>query len=132
MGYESEPLPYYLELRNCFYSIKLITSLPRLFIRLINRVLISPSHHPACTQNPLRLHEKFIDRPAGHPIRYIHMSSLNVYSNGVDPCRVYCLLYRWILPLSACPTFCRHPRDLVFLCTVSSGTSTSVNIVQSN
>ena len=111
MGYESEPLPSYPELRNCSYSVKLITPIPRLFLRLICRVLIPPAHHPARTRHPLRLHAKFIDRPAGHPLWYVRTLPLCVYSDGVEPRRVHHLLYCWILPLFVGPKFCRHPRD---------------------
>ena len=44
IGYESEPLPSYPELRNCSYYVKLITPLPRLFLQFIYRVLILPLH----------------------------------------------------------------------------------------
>ena len=47
MGYELDPLPYYLELCNCFYSVGLITPLTSLFGWLVYRVLIPPVHHLA-------------------------------------------------------------------------------------
>ena len=121
MGCESETLPSYHELRNCSYSVKLITTLPLLHLFLIYRVLIPSEHYPARTRHPLRICAKCIDRTAGYPLLYGHLPPIYVYSNGVEPWRVHRLLYRWILPLSAGPTFCCHPRDpsrrsMVVLC----------------
>ena len=111
IGYEYVPLPSDPKLRNCFYSVKLITPLPRLFLWLIYCVLIPPAHHPSCPWHPLRLREKFIDRPAGHLLRYVCLPTLYVYFDGVEPGRFHRLLYRWIIPLSAGPTFLRHTHD---------------------
>ena len=55
MGYESEPQPFYPDLRNWSYSISLITPIPRIFLRFIYRVLIPPAHHPDYPQHPIRL-----------------------------------------------------------------------------
>ena len=101
MGYESEPLPPYPKLRNCSYSVKLITPFPHLFLRFVYRVLIPPVHHPYCPRNPLRLRLQCIYRAAGHLLRYGRLPTLDVYSDGVCPRGVHYLLYRWILPLSA-------------------------------
>ena len=111
MGYESDPLHSYPELSNFSYSVKLITPLPSLFLCLIYRVLILPEQHPDCPRHPLRFHVQFTERPAGHPIRYGCLWPLYVYYDGVEPCRVHCLLYRWILPLSVDPTFFHHLHD---------------------
>ena len=111
MVYESEPLLSYPKLSNCSYSVKLITPLPRLFLRLIYHVLIPPAHHPDRPWHPLRLLSQCIYRPASHPLLYGRLPPLDVYSDGVDPRRFHILLYRWILSLSACPTFRYHPRD---------------------
>ena len=111
MGYESEPLPSYPELRNFSYSVKLFTPLPHLFLRLIYRVLIPLVHYPDCPRHSLRLHSQCIYRPSVHLLYDCCLPSLYVYSDEVNPRGVHCLLYLWILPLSACPTFFRHPRD---------------------
>ena len=105
MGYESEPLPSYPKLRNCSYSVKLITTIPRLFFWLVYRVLIPPAQHPACPRYPLRLRVYCIDGETGYPLRYGHLMPLDVHPDGVEPRGLHCPLYRWILPLSACPTF---------------------------
>ena len=76
MGYESDPLPSYPELRNCSYSVKLITPLPRLFLRIVYCVLIPSEHHPASPRNYLRLCAQCIYRPAGHPLHYIFFPTL--------------------------------------------------------
>ena len=111
MGYESEPLPSYPDIRNCSYSPKLITPLPRLYLWIIYQVLIPLAHHLHGPLHPLRLHAQFIHMPTGHPLRYVRLPPLYVYSYGVEPCRVHRLLYNWILPLSSGPTFRHHPRD---------------------
>ena len=41
MGYESDPLPSYPDLRNCSYSLKLITHITRLFLRIISNHVYS-------------------------------------------------------------------------------------------
>ena len=71
MGYELDPLPYYLELCNCFYSVGLITPLTSLFGWLVYRVLIPPVHHLAWPRNFLRLCSKCMYRPTGHLPRYV-------------------------------------------------------------
>ena len=111
MGYESEPLPSYPNLRNFSYFFKLITPLHCLLIRFIYRVSIPPLHQPDCPRNSLRLHAQCIDGAAGHPLRYVCLPPLDVHPYGVDPCGFHCLLYRWVLPLSAWPAFLRHHRD---------------------
>ena len=111
IGYESGILPSCPKLSNFSYSIKLIKPLPSLFLRLIFRVLIPPAHHPAHPRNPIRLRAQCIYRPAVHPILYVRMPPLDVYSAGVEPRRDHRLLYLWMRPLSACPTFCCHPCD---------------------
>ena len=111
MGYESDTLPSYPNLRNCSYYVKLITSLSCLFLRFVYRVLIPPSHQLARPRHPICLCAQFIDGSEGHPLQYGRLPPLYVHPNGVDPCGFHCLLYRWIFPLSACPTFLRHPCD---------------------
>ena len=111
MGYESEPLPSYTDLRNYSCSVKLITTLPCLLLRIIYRVFIPQAHHPDCPRHHLRLRAHWIDRPAGHPLRLGCLPSLDIYSDGLYPRGVHHLLYRWIPPLSACLTFRRHPCD---------------------
>ena len=51
MRHESDPLPFYPDLRNCSYSFKLITTPPHLFLHVMYRILIPPAHHPACPQH---------------------------------------------------------------------------------
>ena len=109
IGYESEPLHSYPELRNCSYSVKLSTPLPRLFLRLVYCVLIPPAHHPYHPQHIILFHAQCIYSPEGHPIWYVCLPTIGVYSDGVDPRGVHRLLYRWILPLSACPTLSSWP-----------------------
>ena len=100
------------QVKELLLTSKIITPIPSLLLVLIYQFLIPPTHHPARSRNPLRLCAQCIDRPAGHPTLYGGLQSLDVYSDGVDPCGVHHILYRWILPLSACPTFRCHPRDL--------------------
>ena len=104
----SFPTPGY----NCSYSVKLITYFPHLFLRLIYRVLIPLEHYPDCPRHPLSLLAQCIDRPLGHSLYYGRLPALDVYSDGVEPHGVHCLLYCEILPLSAYPMFLRHPCDL--------------------
>ena len=81
MGYESEPLPSYTKLRNCYYSVNLITSLPRLFLRIIYRVLIPPAQHPDFPRHPIHLRSYWIEGAAGHPLCYGCLLPLDVHSN---------------------------------------------------
>ena len=121
MGYESDPLPSYPELRNCSYSVKLITPLPRLILWLIYHILIPSAHHPARPHHYLRLRAHFIYSLVGHPLRYTSLPPIYLYSDGMDPCGVHHLLYHWILPLSACPTFFHHLRDPSYRSMVECG-----------
>ena len=73
--------------------------------------MIPAVQHPDRPKNPPRLRAQFTDKPAGHSLRYGCLLPIYVYSDGVDPRGVHCLLYLWILPLSDGPTFCRHIRD---------------------
>ena len=111
MGYESETLPSYPVLSNFSYSVNLITPLPRLFLRFVYLVLIPSEHHPDRPWHPLRLCAYCIDRAPGHPLRYGPLILIDVHPDGVDPRGVHRLLYRWVLPLSACPVFLCHPCD---------------------
>ena len=113
IGYESEPLLSYPELRNCSYSVNLITPLPRLFLRFIYRVFIPPLHHMARPRHPLRLLAQCIDGASRHPLRYGCLPSFDVHSDGLDPRSAHCLIYRWVLPLYACPAIFRYPCDLL-------------------
>ena len=101
MGYESDPLPYYPKLRNCYYSVKLITPHSCLLLRFIYRVLIQPLHHSDLPRNPLRLYAQFIDGLEGHPLCYVCLKSLNVYPDGVENRGFHCLHYRGVVPLCA-------------------------------
>ena len=105
MGYESEPFTSYPELSNFSYSVTLITPPPCLLPMFIYRVLIPPSHQPARPRHPLRLRSQCIDGAAGHPLHYGCLPPLDVHPDGVDLWGFYRLLYQWVLPLSACPTF---------------------------
>ena len=112
MGYESDPIPSYPYLRDCSSPVKLITPLTRLFLQFIYRVLIPPSHQPARPRHPLRLRAQFIYGAAGHLLRYVCLPPLDLHPTGVEPRGFYCLLYRWVLPLSSYPALRHHPRDL--------------------
>ena len=111
MEYESEPLPSYPKLRNCSYYVQLTPHPSRLLLSFTYHVLIPPSYQPDHPWHPLRLHEKCIYEVSGHFIHYGCLPPLGVHPDGVDPCGFHRLLYRWVIPLSACPTFRRHPRD---------------------
>ena len=110
-GYESYPLQYYPDLRNCYFSVKLIIPPTCLLLRFIYRVLIPPFHQPNRPRHLIRLCAKCIDGSAGHPLLYGCLPPLDVYPNGVDTCGFHRLLYIWVLPLSACPAFLRHHFD---------------------
>ena len=111
MGYESEPLPSFPELINCSHSVKLIIPPTHLLFRFIYRVLIPPLHHPDCTRHPLRLCEQFIDMVAGHPLRYVCLSPLNLHPYWVNPRGFHCLYYQGVLSLSVGPAFRHHACD---------------------
>ena len=115
MGYEWGSLPSSPKLRKWYHSVKLITPLPWLFLRLIYHVLIPPVHHPEHPWHPLRLRAQCIYRPAGHPLLYGRLPPLDVYADGLEPRGVHRLLYCWILPISACPIFRCRPRDPLLL-----------------
>ena len=111
MGYESDPLHSYPKLRNRPYYVKLITPLPLLFLCFIYCVLIPPSHQPTRPRHPLRLRAQCIDGVAGHSLYYGRLPPLGIHPNGLDSRVFHCLFYRWVLLLSSCPTFFRHPCD---------------------
>ena len=111
MGYKSENLPSYPKLRNCSYSVKLITPLPCLFLRFIYPGLISSLRQPDRPQHLLRLCTKYIDGAAGKPLQSGRLKPLDAHPDGVDPRGFHSLLYQWLLPLSACPAFSLYPRD---------------------
>ena len=85
MRYESDPLPSYPELRNFSYSVKLITTHPRLLPRFIYRFLIPPLYQTARPRHPLCLYVQFIDGESRHPLWYGRLSPLDLHPNGVDP-----------------------------------------------
>ena len=104
MGYESDPLPSYPELRNCPHYVKLIKPPPCLLIRFIYRVLIPPLHQPARPRNPPCLLAQCIDGVAGHPLHSGCLPPLDVHPDGVETRIFHRILYLWILPLSTFPT----------------------------
>ena len=112
MGYESDPLLSSPELSNCSCYVNLFTPLPRLFLWFIYHVLIPPAHHPARPRHPLRLSSQWIDGAAGYPLRFGRLLSIDIHYYGVEPRGFHRHIYRWVPPLSACPAFRRHPRDL--------------------
>ena len=97
MGYEPETLPSYPELGNLYYSVKLITPLTHLLLRLIYRILIPPLHQPDRPRNPIRLCAQRIFWEAGHPLHYGCLPYLDVHPDGVDPHGFHRLLYQWVI-----------------------------------
>ena len=62
-------------------------------------------------QHPLRLNIEFIDGAEGHIFCYGLLPYPDVISYGMRSCGFHCSHHQGVLPLPACPTCCRHPRD---------------------
>ena len=84
MGYESEPLPSYNELRNQSYSIMFkLKHIPRLLFRFMYHFLIPPSHNPARTWPLLLLGTELIYGAECHLCRDGRLPSPNVLLDGL-------------------------------------------------
>ena len=103
MGYESEPLPYYLGLSNCFYSIMLnYTESPT------TPQVHSPRPGPTISPSGLSpetdpLNTEFIDEVVGHLFRYCCLPPPDILSNGMNSCGFHCHQHLGVFKLPARP-----------------------------